>query len=54
MKKYRVFGEVTAYVSVEVYAENKEKALEEASNQLPMLIDYAGNGGTGKLIGVYG
>lgn len=54
MKKYRVFGEVTAYVSVEVYAENKEKALEEASNQLPMLIDYAGNGGAGKIIGVDG
>lgn len=52
MARYRVYGRATVFVSVEVEAGSAEDALLEASDQLPMLSAYAGNGGTGRLVGV--
>lgn len=52
MKKYIVLGEVTAYISVELEAESKEEALEMAYEECSGLMNFVGNGGTDKLIGV--
>lgn len=52
MKKYIVSGEVTAYISVELEAESKEEALEMAYEECSGPMDFVGNGGTDKLIGV--
>ena len=54
MGRYRVYGHTTVCVSVEVEAESVEDALLEASEQLPAISAYAGNGGTDKLVGVDG
>lgn len=52
MKKYIVSGEVTAYISVELEAESKEEAIEMAYEECSGPMDFVGNGGTDKLIGV--
>lgn len=52
--KYIVRGTTTVYVEVIVEAENEDAAIEKAENQLDSLTTFVGNGGTDKLIGVYG
>lgn len=54
MKKYRVFGKFTGYVSTEVEAENAGEAVEKAYEEFNGIRSYAGNGGWDKLIGVSG
>lgn len=54
MKKYIVSGKVTAFISVEVEAENEEQAIEMAYEECSGPSSYVGNGGYDKLIGVYG
>ena len=51
---YRVFGNTTVVVTVEVSARNEEEAYEKAAEQLSSLRSYAGNGGYDKLVGVSG
>lgn len=50
--KFRVLGETTAFVSIEVEAETAEEAIDVACQELDCLTSYAGNGGIDKLIGV--
>lgn len=52
MKKYIVYGKVTAFVSVELEAKNKKEAIEKAYEECSGSMDFVGNGGTDKLIGV--
>lgn len=52
MKKYIVFGKVTAFVSVELEAENKKEAIEMAYEECSGPMSFVGNGGCDKLIGV--
>ncbi len=52
MKKYIVFGKVTAFISVELEAKNKKEAIEKAYEECSGPMSFVGNGGTDKLIGV--
>lgn len=52
MKKYIVFGKVTAYIEVELEAENEKEAIEKAHEECSGPMNFAGNGGYDKLIGV--
>lgn len=52
MKKYIVYGKVTTFISVELEAENKKEAIEKAYEECSGPMDFVGNGGTDKLIGV--
>lgn len=52
MKKYIVYGQVTAFVSVELEAKNKKEAIEKAYEECSGPMNFVGNGGTDKLIGV--
>lgn len=52
MKKYIVSGEVTAYISVELEAENKKEAIDKAYEECSGPMGFVGNGGYNKLIGV--
>ncbi|UVX71316.1 MAG: RNA polymerase inhibitor [Bacteriophage sp.] len=52
MKKYIVSGKVTAWINVELEAENKKEALEKAYEECPGPMNFVGNGGYSKLIGV--
>lgn len=52
MPKYVVYGKVTAFVCVELEAEDKEDAIERAYDECSSVMDFVGNGGTDKLIGV--
>lgn len=52
MKKYIVTGKVTAFISVELEAENEEEAIEKAYEECSGPMDFVGNGGYDKLIGV--
>ena len=52
MKKYIVSGEVTAYISVELEAENEEEAISKAYEECSGPMNFIGNGGCDKLIGV--
>ena len=52
MKKYIVSGKVTAYISVELEAENEEEAIEKAYEECSGPMSFIGNGGYDKLIGV--
>lgn len=52
MKKYIVYGKVTAFVSVELEAKNKKEAIENAYEECSGPMNFVGNGGTDKLIGV--
>lgn len=52
MKKYVVCGKVSAWVCVKLEAEGKEDALERAYDECSSVMDFVGNGGTDKIIGV--
>lgn len=52
MKKYAVYGKVVAWVCVELEAKDKEDALEKAYNECSGPMNFVGNGGTDKIIGV--
>lgn len=52
MKKYIVFGKVTAYIEVELEAENEKEAIEKAYEECSGPMNFVGNGGCDKLIGV--
>ena len=52
MKKYIVSGKVTAFISVELEAENKKEAIKKAYEECPGPMNFVGNGGYDKLIGV--
>ena len=52
MKKYIVYGKVTAFVSAELEAKNKKEAIEKAYEECSGPMNFVGNGGTDKLIGV--
>lgn len=52
MKKYVVSGKVTAFISVELEAENKKEAIEKAYEECSGPMSFVGNGGYDKLIGV--
>lgn len=52
MKKYIVSGKVTAFISVELEAENKKEAIEMAYEECSGPSSFVGNGGYNKLIGV--
>lgn len=52
MKKYIVTGKVIAFISVEIEAENKKEAIEKAYEECSGPMNFVGNGGCDKLIGV--
>ena len=52
MKKYVVSGKVSAWVCVELEAEDKEEAIEKAFDECSVLDAFVGNGGVDKMIGV--
>lgn len=52
MQKYAVYGKVTAFVCVELEAEDKEDAIERAYEECSGPMNFVGNGGTDKIIGV--
>ena len=52
MKKYIVTGKVIAFISVEIEAENKKEAIEKAYEECSEPMNFVGNGGCDKLIGV--
>lgn len=52
MKKYAVYGKVTAFVCVELEAKDKEDAIERAYDECSSAMALVGNGGTDKMIGV--
>lgn len=52
MKKYIVFGKVTAYIEVKLEAENEKEAIEKAYEECSGPMNFVGNGGCDKLIGV--
>lgn len=54
MKKYRVYGTTTVSVVKEVWANNEDEAYDKAWRELTGLTAFCGNGGTDKLVGVYG
>lgn len=54
MKKYSVRGTTVVTVTKEVWANSEQEAYEKAWNQLDCLTQFCGNGGTDKLVGVYG
>ncbi len=53
MSKYRVYGSLAITVWVEVEADSENDAIEVADQKFSGLTGFVGNGGTGKLIGVY-
>lgn len=54
MIKYRVCGTTTVTVYKEIWAEDEDEAIDKAYDELSSLTAFCGNGGTDKLIGVYG
>lgn len=52
MKKYIVTGKITAFISVELEAENKKEAIGKAYKECSGPMNFIGNGGCDKLIGV--
>lgn len=50
--KYAVYGRVTAWVCVELEAEDKEEAIERAFDECSSLDAFVGNGGVDKMLGV--
>lgn len=52
MKKYIVTGYVRVIVGVTLEAENKEEAIESAYEECSGPMNFIGNGGTDKIIGV--
>ena len=54
MKTYRVEIPYLVYVIAVVEAEDKDSAIDSAFDEGASLTGYCGNGGSGKLVGVYG
>ena len=54
MKKYSVRGTTVVTVTKEVWAASEDEAYDKAWRKLDSLTAFCGNGGTDKLIGVYG
>ena len=54
MKQYRVEVPYIVTVCAIVEAENEEQAIDIAFDEGASLTGYAGNGGSNKLVGVYG
>lgn len=54
MAKYRVYGTIGIGVWVDVEAENENEAQKEADEKWEGLTGFCGNGGSDKLVGVYG
>lgn len=52
MKKYIVTGYTRVTVEVTVEAENKEEAIEKAYEECSGPMNFVGNGGVDKMIGV--
>lgn len=52
MRKYTVIGHATVVCSMIVEAESESKAIEKANEKFGSLTNYAGMGGTDKLLGV--
>lgn len=52
MKKYIVYGTVTAQICVKLEAESKEEALDKAFDECSSVDALVGNGGYDKMIGV--
>ena len=52
MKKYTVTGHATVVCSMVVEAESEEEAIEKANEEFGSLTNYAGMGGTDKLLRV--
>ncbi len=52
MAKYEVFGHANVICSMMVEADREEEAIEIANSEFGGLTNYAGMGGTDKLIGV--
>ncbi len=52
MKKYAVYGKVLTWVCVELEARDKEEAIEKAYEECSGPIQFVGNSGVDKLIGV--
>ena len=49
--KWNVYGSVNVWVTVEVEADSEQEAIENAEREFGALTGYAGNGGSGKLVG---
>ena len=54
MKKYRVCGTTIVTVYQEVWANDEDEAIDKAYDELSSLTAFCGNGGTDRLVGVYG
>lgn len=52
MKKYKVYGSYTITVMKEVWANSEDEAYEKADEKFGGVIEYCGNGGYDKLVGV--
>lgn len=52
MKKYVVFGKVTAYIEVDLEAENKKEAIDKAYNECSKLMNFVGINGYDELVGI--
>ena len=52
MKKFKVCGQYTITVMKEVWANDEDEAINKAANKFGGIVEYAGNGGYDKLIGV--
>lgn len=52
--KYVVYGTVPVDVYFTVEADSEKEAIDLAYQDFPGLSNYAGNGGSGKLVGVSG
>lgn len=52
MQKYAVYGKVTAFVCVELEAEDMKDAIKRAYDECSSVMAFVGNGGTDKIIGV--
>lgn len=50
--KYAVYGKVVAWVCVELEAKDKEEAIEKAYEECSGPMNFVGNGGADKIIGV--
>lgn len=52
MKKFKVYGQYTITVMKEVWANDEDEAINKTDNKFGGVIEYVGNGGYDKLIGV--
>lgn len=54
MKKYKVYGSYTITVMKEIWANDEDEAFSKADEKFGGVIEYVGNGGSDKLLGVDG